>query len=128
MQQFRFVEAQMPIPSKENIAGHLVQAAQARAWLLGLHFHKDVDFRMAGLAEHGAVVILKAAKDKKEETKERYVRGATRVGSEAMVVFVDEMAITRLTIADYVQKHGTELRDDVWTKVRDVLCPLWPIC
>jgi hypothetical protein len=118
----------MPIPNKDSIAGRLLQAAEARTWELGLHFHSEVSFRMKELADRGANTILAVAKNKSDWMAERYARGATRVGSGAMVVFVDEMAIARLTTPDYVKTYGTELRGDIWTKVHDVLCPLWPIC
>jgi hypothetical protein len=118
----------MTVPSKTSIADRLYQAAEARTWYLGLVFTPNASSRMKSMAEHGAEKILERAQKKTTEEGERYVRVVTRVGSQAMVVFVDEMGELRLITPDYIKKHGNELDEDIWTKVRDLLCPLWPIC
>jgi hypothetical protein len=118
----------MPVPTHERIADHLFQVAEARTWLHGLSFDSEVSSSMKGMAGQGAATILRAAQHKPEQAKERYVLAAARVGSEAMVVFVDRMAMIRLVTPPYVEKHETQLHSDIWTRVRDLLCPFWPIC
>lgn len=115
--------------SHESIAKHLIQSAEARSWLLGFHFDSEVSSRMNSMAHQGAETILSGAKDRLPEWKaERYARAATQVGSEAMVVFVEEMNLLRILFPGYVKNHRTELGIDLWEQAHIILCPLWPIC
>jgi hypothetical protein len=117
------------IPSAESIASQLFRAAETRAWQHGLHFDADVSSKMEGMANYGADNILGIASERSEDwQKERYARAVTRVGSESMAVFVDEMARRRLESPDYIKRHGPELRIEIWTEVRELLCPIWLIC
>lgn len=118
----------MPVPSKETIAGSLYRSAEIRASDLGLSFHANVNSRMKGMAEHGAAVISSRMENKPSDRAERYGRVGIRIGTQVMMVFVDEMALERLKSPDYINQYGSELREDLWTKVHDLLCPIWPIC
>jgi hypothetical protein len=108
----------------EIFANHLFHKAKISAWLRGLSFDSEVSANMELMAKLGAVKLLSLAKGKPPEEAKRFIRAGMRVGSEAMVVFVDEMASEWLIIPDY----GPELHDDIWTKVYSTLCPVWLFC
>jgi hypothetical protein len=118
----------MAVPNLESIATHLFRAAESRTFERGVRFAPEVSSNMKKMAAHGAHAILEAAHKKPDGMAERSVRAGSRVGAYTMVVFVDEMATQRLLTPDYIKNHGNELREDLWTKVRDILCPIWPIC
>jgi hypothetical protein len=126
--QLACVEAAVATPSEDTIAHYLFSAAEARVWLHNLTFDHKVSDHMKQMAWRGASNILSRTKEKQELVAERYARVATRVGSEAIVVFVDEMALSHIASPDYIQHHVPEIPERIWVKVRDLLCPIWPIC
>src|SRR5215831_20148952 len=95
----------MALPTAGVLASNLYAAAEARAKQLGLRFGQGADHNLRRMAREAANRIRKEAKKKPKEFADAYVRGAIRVGSEAMVVFVDEMAIGRLKIRGYMDKY-----------------------
>jgi hypothetical protein len=118
----------MAVPIPPTIARTLYAAADARAKQLGLRFGDGAGLRLRRRAKDAARRIWKGAKGKKKEFAEAYVRGAVRVGSEAMVVFVDEMAVARLQIEGYVDKYPNTIGEQTEDRAKSALCPIWPIC
>jgi hypothetical protein len=116
----------MVVPNHESIANHLFRAAESRTFERGVRFAPKVNAHMKEMAKHGADAILDFANAMPDVMAER-VRAGSRVGAYTMVVFVDEMTTQRLLTPDYI-KHGDLLHEDLWTKVRNILCPIWPIC
>ena len=117
------------IPSEESIAHHLFQAAETRTFERGVRFASKASSHMRDMAKRGANTILSTPRTKlDDESAGLSIRAASRVGAYSMIVFVDQMADQRLLAPGYIKSHGDELTEDLWSKVRDMLCPIWPIC
>jgi hypothetical protein len=118
----------MVLPTADEISARLYAVAEARAKQIGVDFGEGAGSELKTLARKGAERILAEAKNKPSEHAEDYVRGAARVGSEAMATFVDEMAIGRLKIQGYIDTHPDSIGDETFRWAKSILCPLWPIC
>jgi hypothetical protein len=120
--------SKMALPTKDEISSQLYAVAAARSKHHGLGFGEGADQDLKSMALEAAERILEAAKNKPKENAEDYVRGAVRVGSEAMSTFVDEMVVSRLKIPNYMDSHPETIGEDTFRRAKSVLCPIWPIC
>jgi hypothetical protein len=118
----------MPLPTRDEVAQQIFDAALSRARRHGLSFGEGADSDLRSMAQAAASTILTAAAAKSPDVAEAYVSGAVRVASEGMTAFVDEMVVGRMRIPGYLDTHRNVIGEETFRWARNVLCPLWPIC
>ena len=118
----------MPLPTSTELSDQLFRAAEARASQHGLRFGIGADNDLHSLAQIAADKILATAQSKPVNEAGPYVRGATRVASEAMATVVDEMTSARFKISGYAVSNPDTIGEDTLREALKILCPLWPIC
>lgn len=117
----------MALDDKE-ITRRLFAAASAVAKRHNVEFGDGASGDVRRMAETATGRIREGVGSKSPEAAEEYIKGAVRVGREAMRTFVEQMVLERTRIPGYVAARGAIIGEDTWKRAKAVLCPLWPIC